>query len=96
MVLGAARGARAAVASPIIPEVVYEPKEPATSTKPRQYSIHRLDSEQSVERKKRLTATKPVHPITTARKTTITVFIVPRAAFIPSARFSATPNRMLT
>ena len=53
MVLRAARGARAAAASPLIPEVVYEPREPATSTKPRQYSIHRLDSEQSVERKKK-------------------------------------------
>jgi hypothetical protein len=34
--------------------------------------------------------------MTTANKTTITVVVISRAAFIPSARFNATPNRMLT
>jgi len=58
--------------------------------------IHASNSGFFIESQKRLTVTKPVHPATSASSTTTVACTTPRTVFAPSAKFNATPNRMLT
>jgi hypothetical protein len=92
--------ASADVVSPLSQADPSAPRGRATSLKAPQRSIHSSKCEKKSLlgdlKKKGLTVTKPVHPAARASSNMTNPCTAVRAVFAPSAKFNATPNRMLT